>query len=195
MLPESVSNSKPAEIVWSSQRSIAMEGRMKLCRHRPGLVAVLAASLVVGLATGVATRAQERPNFTGDWTLDLQNSQLHEDYRALERGAVRIDHREPSFTFRRTFFVKGQPIEASYDVTTDGREHRSEGPRGGVTVATMHWEQVALVVRQRISDPRAGQLDNTVRYELLDNGKTLRATEDFTGGGRSHHNVWIFRRE
>ena len=149
--------------------------------------------LVVALAAGISAAAQERPNFTGDWTLDLKGSQLHEDYRALERGVVRIDHREPAFTFRRTFVVKGQPFEASYEVTTDGREHRSEGPNGGETVATMHWEQAALVVHQRISDPKAGQLKNKVRYELIDNGRSLRATEDFDGGGRSHHNVWIFR--
>ena len=151
--------------------------------------------LVVGLVAGIAAAAQERPNFTGEWTLDLADSQLHEDFRALERGVVRIDHREPAFTFHRTFFVKGQPSEASYDVTTDGREHRTEGPRGGVTVATMHWEGMALVVDQRISDPKAGQLNNRVRYELLDKGRTLRATEDFNGAGRTHHNVWIFTRK
>ena len=151
--------------------------------------------VVVGLAAGISAAAQERPNFTGDWTLDLKESQLHEDFRALERGVVRIDHREPAFTFRRTFVIKAKPIEASYDVTTDGRENRSVGPNGGETVATMHWEEAALVVHQRISDPRAGQLTNSVRYELIDNGRTLRATEDFAGAGRSHHNVWIFRRQ
>ena len=152
-------------------------------------------TLVVGLAIGISTAAQERPNFTGDWTLDLKNSQLHEDYRALERGVVRIDHREPAFTFRRTYFVKGQPYEASYDVTTDGRDHRGVSPNGSATVSTMRWEQMALVVHQRISDPKVGQLNNTVRYELADEGRTLRATEDFDGGGRSHHNVWIFTRQ
>lgn len=172
-----------------------MQTRWRLFPSRLGLSALLGPLLVGGLAAGLSAAAQERPNFTGDWTLDLKNSQLHEDYRALERGVVRIDHREPTFTFRRTFFVKGQPSEASYDITTDGREHRGVGPNGGVTVATMHWEQVVLVVHQRISDPKAGQLNNRVRYELIDKGRTLRATEDFDGGGRSHHNVWIFRRQ
>ena len=137
----------------------------------------------------------ERPNFTGDWTLDLKNRQLHEDYRALERGVVRMITANRRSDFRRTIFVKGQPSEASYEVTTDGREHRGVGPTGGVTVATMHWEQVVLVLHQRISDPKAGQLNNRVRYELIDEGRTLRTTEDFDGGGRSHHNVWIFRRQ
>ena len=59
----------------------------------------------------------------------------------------------------------------------------------------MRWEQAALVVQQRISDPKAGELENRVRYELLDEGRTLRATEDFAGGGRSHHNIWIYTRQ
>ena len=150
--------------------------------------------LVVLIIAAMPAFAQSPPNFTGDWTLDLKNSQLHEDYRALERAVVRIDHREPAFTFRRTFFVKGQPYEASFEVTTDGREHPGKSPNGSVTVSTMHWEQMALIVEQRISDPKAGQLNNKVRYELIDNGQTLRATEDFEGGGRSHHNVWIYVR-
>jgi hypothetical protein len=130
-----------------------MQSRRRIFPSRLGLSALLGLSLVVGLAAGISAAAQERPNFTGDWTLDLKASQLHEDYRALERGVVRIEHREPAFTFRRTFFVKGQPSEAS------------------------------------------GQLNNRVKYELTDEGRTLRATEDFDGGGRSHHNVWIFRRQ
>ena len=172
-----------------------MQSRSRIFPSRLGLAAILGHSLVLGLAAGILAAAQERPNFTGDWTLDLKASQLHQDFRALERSVVRIDHREPAFTFRRTVVVKGQQSEASYDVTTDGREHRGVAPNGGVSVSTMHWEQMALVIHQRIADPKAGELKNSVRYELIDDGRTLRATEDFEGGGRSHHNVWIFRRQ
>lgn len=172
-----------------------MQSHRRLSASRLGLSTFLGASLVVGLAAGISAASQERPNFTGDWALDLKNSQLHEDFRALERSVVRIDHCGPAFTFRRTVVVKGQQSEASYDVTTDGREHRGLGPNGGVSVSTMHWEQMALVIHQRIADPKAGELKNSVRYELIDDGRTLRATEDFDGVGRSHHNVWIFRRQ
>ena len=171
-----------------------MRHHARLFPVRPCLPALVCATFVVGLAVGSLGSAQEHPNFTGDWALDLKTSQLHEDYSPLERGAVHIEHREPKFTFRRTFVMKGQPIDATYEVTTDGREHRSVDPNGGVTIATMHWEQAALVVHQRIAHPKAGELDNRVRYELIDNGQTLRATEDLVGGGRTHHNIWIFRR-
>ena len=159
------------------------------------LAAVVGALMAVALAARLLAAVQDRPNFTGDWTLDLKNSQLHEDYRALEKGVIRIDHHEPAFAFRRTYFVKGQPYDASFQATTDGREHRGVSPNGSASVSTMRWENAELVIQQRISDPKAGELENRVRYELLDGGRTLRATEDFSGGGRSHHNIWIFTRQ
>jgi hypothetical protein len=180
-------------LVQNSEDTV-MQAARTLFIGRVGASMLPAVFLVVVLAISTSTAAQERPNFTGDWTVDLTNSRLDKAYSVLERGVARIDHAEPTFTFRRTFFVKGQPSEASYVVTTDGREHRGVGPNGAETVATMHWEQAALVVHHRISDPKAGQLNNKVRYELIDEGQTLRATEDFDGGGRSHHNVWIFKK-
>jgi hypothetical protein len=158
--------------------------------HRHGIrLCVLICAFAVSPVAG-----QPKPNFSGDWVLDLSSSQLHPDFAVLERGTTRIVHDEPSFSFDRTFIVKGQPSEVSYVVTTDGRQQRSTRPSGGITVATMRWEQTALLLRQRITDPKAGEMSNEVRYELLDDGRTLRATEDFEGAGRSHHNVWIFRR-
>lgn len=37
-------------------------------------------------------------------------------------------------------------------------------------------------------------LSNVVRYELLDDGRTLRAVEDVGGAAPPHHNVWMFAR-
>jgi hypothetical protein len=157
-------------------------------------IGLFATSIGLGLAADPVQGARQRPDFSGEWVLDLENSRLHEDYSVIERGVVHIEHREPMFTFRRVFTVKGRPSETSYTVTTDGKEHRTTRPNGGVTIAAMHWDRDALVVQQRISDPKAGPLTNDVRYELADEGASLRATEDLSGGGRSHHNVWVFRR-
>lgn len=157
-------------------------------------IGLLASSIGLGLAGASVQGARHRPDFSGEWVLDLANSRLHEDYSVLKRAVVHIDHREPTFTFRRIFTVKGRPSETSYTVTTDGKEHRAIGPNGGDTTAAMRWDRDALVVQQRISDPKAGSLTNDVRYELVDSAASLRATEDFAAGGRSHHNVWGFRR-
>ena len=75
----------------------------------------------VGVCAGV-------PQLSGRLDVDLKTSQLHEDYRALERGVVHID-REPTFTFRRTFFHEGT-AERSVIRCYDRRPGASEcGPQ------------------------------------------------------------------
>jgi hypothetical protein len=157
-------------------------------------LALLVTSIAFVHASGSDQAARQQPNFSGEWLLDLNNSRLHADFAVLERGVVRIEHKESTFTFHREFIVKGHPSEVSFTVTTDGKEHREVAPAGGTTIAVMRWDGDALVLQQRISHPKMGPLSNDVRYELLEDGKTLRSIEDFSGGGRSHHNVWIYRR-
>lgn len=60
----------------------------------------------IGLAGDSVQGARQRPDFSGEWVLDLANSRLHEDYSVLEGGVVRIDHREPTFTFRRVLLSR-----------------------------------------------------------------------------------------
>jgi hypothetical protein len=64
------------------------------------------------------------------------------------------------------------------------------------TVSTLRWDGTALVLAMRITGPGL-EATNVVRYELLDGGKRLRASEQ----GRSkqlplgnHDAIWIYDR-
>jgi hypothetical protein len=48
------------------------------------------------------------------------------------------------------------------------------------------------VLNALIATPN-GEVHNDVRYELLEGGRVLRATEDVTGP-MQHHNVWIYEK-
>ena len=65
----------------------------------------------LSLACAVPVAGQQRPDFTGDWTLDRASSLLQGELAAVDGGSLRIDHRDPSFRFTRTFVVKMQPID------------------------------------------------------------------------------------
>jgi len=105
---------------------------------------------------------------------------------------MRIEHREPDFHFSRTFIVNQQPMDAAFDIRTDGKDvARAEGPAS--SRSRMEWQGSALVLTALIATPR-GEVSNIVRYELLDGGKTLRATEDLGGAAPAHHNIWIYDR-
>jgi hypothetical protein len=111
---------------------------------------------------------------------------------AIESGVVRIQHREPSFGFSRTFVIKAQPIDGSFEIQTDGREVANSN-RGLTSRSRMEWQGNSLLLTGLIDTPR-GTVSNVVRYELLDGGRTLRAVEDVGGAAPSHHNVWMFTR-
>jgi hypothetical protein len=147
------------------------------------LVVVLAASRTTG---------QQRPDFSGEWALDRSASSLQGDMAAVEGGVVRIRHREPAFGFSRTFIIKAQSVDTAFDIQTDGREI-AQNNRGMTSRSRMEWQGSSLLLTVLIDAPR-GMVSNVVRYELLDDGRTLRAVEDVGGAAPPHHNVWMFVR-
>jgi hypothetical protein len=140
-----------------------------------------------------ATWAQAQPDFSGEWVLNRQESTLPPPVSNVESGVLRIEHREPSFSFHRTYVIAGTPRDAAFTRRTDGAESSETGPQGLVTVSTLRWDRTALVLAMRIKTP-GGDATNDVRYELIDGGKRLRATEQGRSAMGNHDAVWIYDR-
>ena len=67
--------------------------------------------------------------------------------------------------------------------------------RGRRTAASLRWDGEALVLASTVEGPEAGAaLSVGFRYELVETGRRLRATERLRGRGRDQDNVWIFDR-
>jgi hypothetical protein len=148
--------------------------------------------LVVSTWLPATASGQQRPDFSGDWTLERSVSTLQGEMSSVESGTLRIQHRDPSFGFTRTFVIKTKPIDTSFVIQTDGREVANSN-RGLTSRARMEWQGSSLLLTVLIDGPR-GTISNVVRYELLDEGRTLRAVEDVGGAAPRHHNVWMFAR-
>ena len=144
------------------------------------------------ISASVFVSGQQRPDFSGEWTLDRLTSSLQGEMSAVESGTVRIQHRDPSFAFTRTFVIKAQPIDTSFEIQTDGRELANVN-RGIAAKSRMEWQGSSLLLTVLIEGPR-GTVSNVVRYEMLDGGRTLRVVEDVGGAAPPHHNVWMFSR-
>ena len=151
------------------------------------------ASWIVCAGASAAAQAQTRPDFTGEWVFNRAASTLQGESAAVESGLIRIDHRDPGFRFQRTFVVKGQSLDATYEIQADGREVASSA-RGLSSRSRMEWQGTTLLLSAFIIGPR-GEVSNIVRYELLDGGRVLRAIEDLGGAAPVHHNVWIYDRK
>ena len=152
---------------------------------------VIGLLLVLGMTV---LRGQEKPDFSGEWALNRQASSLSPAAAAMQSGTVRIEHREPTFSYEATFLANGNSIEYAYELSSDGREVTAT-ERGRRTVSSLRWDGDALEYAGTIEGPAA---DRTItirfRYELVEGGRRLRAVEQLRGGGRDQDNVWIFDR-
>jgi hypothetical protein len=155
------------------------------------MIRALILILAAGLFT-VTVSGQAPPDFSGEFVLDRAASLLQAESGVVESGTVRIEHRDPAFRFARTFVVKQQPIDTTYEIASDGREV-ARTVAGRSSRSRLEWQGRSLLLTVLIDTPR-GEVSNIVRYELLDEGRTLRAIEDVGGAAPAHHNVWMFVR-
>jgi ketosteroid isomerase-like protein len=148
-------------------------------------------AMLLSLAASPAL-AQQKPDFSGEWTLSMRRSRLEADWaRGIERGVVRIAHGEPRFDFERTFTTQGEDSQASYTLTTDGvAVEQVSGPR--TESSRMYWEGDVLVLSQTLEGPM-GVGTNIVHYRLLEGGRVLEASERTTGPG-AYSNLWLFEK-
>lgn len=152
------------------------------------------AALVLALLLGVAvTPAELKPDFSGEWVLNKVRSRLQfPDIAAIDRGSMEIEHREPSFKFRRVFVIGLEKDIFNQELTTNGKEVTTrEGKLK--TVTKLAWEGDALVYSTRM-DLSQGDATSVVTYRLKDEGKVLEAQEQFRGPKHRHENVWVFDR-
>ena len=121
--------------------------------------------------------AQQKPDFSGDWTLNRQASTLSPAAAAFQSGVMRIDHREPVFRCQATYVADGKPFEYTFEL-------RSDGPG-------LRWDGDALVSTFDTQGPD-GAVTISFRYELQEGGRRLQAAEQLRGGGRDQDNVWVY---
>lgn len=149
---------------------------------------VFALAAILG---AVAGSAQDKPNFSGEWVLNLSKSTLAR--KGIEGGTARIVHREPAFSFSRTFVTHDGPDDASYELAIDGSE-KAEHSGTMTRHSRLYWEGDQLVLDEKIAmgDRNA---TNIVHYSLTGGGATLVAKESFRGPKLKYDNVWLFDRK
>jgi hypothetical protein len=150
----------------------------------------IATLILLGVA--MSGLAQEKPDFSGEWILNRQASTLSPGADAMQSGVWRIEHREPTFRHKAAFVTESKPFEYEYELLSDGREVVGT-QQGARTVSSLRWEGNALVVTWR-TQRADGEMEVSFRYELLDAGRRLRATEQLRGTDHDQDNIWIFER-
>jgi hypothetical protein len=116
----------------------------------------------------------KKPDFSGHWTLNVAASTLSPVVApVVQSGFVRIDHREPTVAVHLSITMDGKPFDVRFERASN-------------------WDGDALAFTDRVETPN-GELVISFRYELLDAGRRLCATEHLRGA-REQDNIWVFDR-
>jgi hypothetical protein len=117
----------------------------------------------------------EKPDFSGEWTLNVGACALSPVVAPVVQGGfARIKHREPTVAVHLSITMDGKPFDVQFERSSN-------------------WDGDALAFTDRTQTPH-GELTISFRYELEDSGRRLRATEHLRGAGREQDNVWVFDR-
>jgi hypothetical protein len=135
--------------------------------------------------------AEEKPDFSGEYVLNPQASALAGGAATVRSAVLRFEHREPIVRCKGAFNFGETSFNYTLELVSDGREvvDGNEPP----TTSSLRWDSDALVLVHR-TDAADAPVTMSWRYELVDGGSRLTATERIRGGGRDQDNVWVFER-
>jgi hypothetical protein len=133
-----------------------------------------------------------KPDFSGTWILNRQASTLSPGADTVQSAQWQIDHRDPAFRKKAAFVMAAGPRDFEFELQADGIETEG-GPPEAVTACRLAWEGDGLVVTFRTRLPH-GVMVVAFRYELVDDGRRLRASEQLRGTDHDQDNIWVFDR-
>jgi hypothetical protein len=149
--------------------------------------------LMLALIAAPAAVCQDKPNFSGTWSLDLQMTRFNgvEPPKAL---VLKIDHQEPLIRIATETETKAGMTTESFQLATDGTTGECE-VGGHPVVAAAHWDQwtgerLVWTVKRNTAD---GQVEISRRAKLGDKGKILTtvATIKTPAGERKYYEFFV----
>jgi hypothetical protein len=132
-------------------------------------------SLLAVAAFSTLAMAADKPNFSGEWSLDVDKSNLGPMGGPVSM-TQKIDHADPDMTVTRS--TAGGP-QGDQTVTlkysTDGKETTNQ-LMGGPVKTIASWEGSALVVKMS-ADVNGQPIQITDHFTLSDDGKVMTDAE------------------
>jgi hypothetical protein len=125
----------------------------------------------------LTVQAQNKPNFTGTWRLNLEASRIgNRNMKSVYRKfLLTLNHKEPALSIKQEIWQDDKRTLA-YAVTTDGRFH-SLKLYGQPAIAGAKWQGNYLTMYLKRTLPEANDIQReTIRtVTLLADGKTMVA--------------------
>lgn len=163
---------------------------MSAAVRRPVLLALPIVSVFCSFAH--CADHPERPNFTGNWVLDLTRSRL--EIEAPDTTVFEITHNDPVWRVKRTHVYGGKPETRVSELTIGAAEALKTPLKQGTETSRLAWNKDKLELTLHFQADSGSEWDVFVRYHLLDDGQTFVAEETMRSSSFSYDNRWVFRR-
>jgi hypothetical protein len=136
-------------------------------------------ALLAIAAVGMA-RAADKPNLSGNWKMDLANSDFGGG-PAPDSFTRKIEHSEPSLIFTDEQTSAAGTEKAVRKYTTDAKETTYQW-MGGEVKSAAHWEQNTLLIVGKLDASGTEVIVNSI-LTLSADGKTLTESDKILAAG------------
>jgi hypothetical protein len=132
--------------------------------------ALLSTLFVIAAATGMAMAA-DKPDFSGDWKIDLDKSVFPMPNMAPTAMTRKIDHKDPDLAVNEARSGAQGDMNTTMKYSTDGKE-TTNSLMGNDVKSKAAWEGKTLVITSAANFGGA-DVKLTDKWTLAEDGKTL----------------------
>ncbi|MEP7365933.1 MAG: hypothetical protein ABI972_21975 [Acidobacteriota bacterium] len=145
------------------------------------------------LVAALSLTAMAKPNLTGTWKLDASKSEFGPMPGPSSMTRV-INHTDPTMTVKTTQAGQRGEFTTELKYTTDGKESVNTTRMGDVK-SVVAWEGDTLIVKYKINNPNAGELNFEERWDVEGDGKTMNVKTKVTGPAEPMYRKMVFTKE
>jgi hypothetical protein len=138
----------------------------------------LAWTLLALLAGAAPVLAQDKPDFSGTWALDVAKSDFG-SYPAPQKATLKIDHQDPKLNIVSSAVSDMGEQNIDLKLLTDGTETTND-VMGMPVKSKGKWDEKAVVIESKFSIDQ-GDVTLTDRWTLSEDGKTLTVERHWAG--------------
>ncbi len=147
-------------------------------------------ALSVLLCLPLCVFAQAKPDFSGEWTLNHDESKFGENYKPPAKWVDTVRHKDPEVVVNRLELTHVGKRTAILRYTTDGAECANDVV-GNTVKSTVKWDAQALKFHHVSKFNNAAiMLDD--KWTLSPDGKKLLVNRHFEGQGISADQTIVF---
>jgi len=145
------------------------------------------------LVAALSLTAMAKPNLSGTWKLDVAKSEFGNMPGPASMTRV-ITHNDPAIAVKTTQAGPRGEFTTELKYTTDGKESVNTTRMGDVK-SNVSWDGDTLVVKFKVNNPNAGELNIEERWDLESGGKSMIVKTKITGAAEAMGRKMIFTKE